>query len=220
MMNGNHVESQAGFTLMELLLAMVLSVIVITAMSAVFRSVVDSSVAVDAEMKLNQEGRVLVGIMQKDLSSMVISNSTSRSSKDDEAVDFNMSAGIISFGDTFMTFTTTNDLYSHKESLYPLNLVSYTLSESEGGCASLIRSSRKYSQLTGDWEENSLKLTDRIAAMRVELTGVDAGLTIDKKELLEAETVTVSFSLRAGDSVREFSMILPARPAVLAGSEK
>ncbi|GEM_PF-3864341 len=179
MRNEAHNNGQEGFTLLELLLAMVLSVVVITAMSVVFRSVIDSSIAVDSEVRVNQEGRGLLSILQKDLSSLVVSNST-KTDSDDSTMKFSMSTGEISAGDTFLIFTTTNDLYAQNATASPLNHVEYRFEEENSDLFSLVRSNREFAHMEGNWEPRELKISEKLKSMKIEVEGAGSGLTIGK----------------------------------------
>ncbi len=212
-------KGQKGFTLLELLLAMVLSVIVITAMSAVFRSVVDSSVAVDSEVRMNQEGRVLLSIMQKDLSSLVVTNSTKKN-QDESAMKFSISTGTVSAGDTFMSFTSTHDLYTSNSTACPLNLVEYRLKEEDGDYFSLIRSSRKFAHLSGNWETRELKISEKLKSMEIEVEGAGTGLTVTDQEILKAEFIQVVFSLQDAENIREYRLFVLVKPAFIELNEK
>ncbi|NDV24934.1 type II secretion system protein J [Desulfovibrio sp. JC022] len=219
MRNEAHNNGQEGFTLLELLLAMVLSVIVITAMSAVFRSVIDSSIAVDSEVLVNQEGRVLLSILQKDLSSLVVSNST-KTDSDDSTMNFSMSTGEISAGDTFLTFTTTNDLYAQNATASPLNHVEYKLEEEDEGLFSLVRSNREFAHLEGDWEPRELKISEKLKSVEIEVEEAGSGMTVGNEEILQAKSIEIVFSLLDVENVREYRLFVPVNPAIVELTEK
>ncbi|WP_027179368.1 PulJ/GspJ family protein [Maridesulfovibrio bastinii] len=210
-------NAQGGFTLLEILLAMVLSVIVITAMSGIFRSAVDSSIAVNSEVRMNQEGRVLISIMQKDLSSVALSDSKKIKS-DDSRLYFRMSVGEISTEDYFMTFATTNDVYSKNSDTYPINWVRYKLEKEENDLYSFYRINRQFAYLSGQWQVQSLKLADNIESFETKTSDEFSNLTVENNQLRSLKTIEISFSILENGRTKDYSLIVPVKPCILTHS--
>lgn len=212
-------NSQQGFTLLELLLAMVLSVIVITAMSAVFKSVVDSSAAIDSEVSLNQEGRVLLSIFQKDLSSVVLNNSTAES-PDSLRLQFRASTGIIPTGDAFMSFPSSNELYALNPTGCPLNYITYSIEDTDNGLYSLVRTSRKFAHLSGSWKTERIRLSKRLTDIRLEFNPPVGSFTVGTKEFLRAKSLKIEFTLKEKEKERHYMTFLALHPAIFSISPK
>lgn len=138
---------RAGFTLLEVLVAVALSAVAMMAVFTMFDTVTGLAVDVARNESAHYDNLAFEAVLFDDLRSLYLDEK-------DRAFRFDgNNAGLLDEESRVMSFATTASLASEREAP-PLSVqrVEYVLREREDGVRELVRRERPYCGLLGDWE--------------------------------------------------------------------
>lgn len=156
-------KKQDGFTLLELLIAMMLMAVIITALFALFSNVIDASQHARKRMKTDKSGRAILNILEDDLRYMLPDIKTT-------GLKFKANtSSSISDEQKLLSFATTSTLkFETKENDITLQYVTYSIQEQDNRTFKLIRIERPFPSVVGDFSELRYELAENVLECQFE----------------------------------------------------
>lgn len=156
-------DSQKGFTLLELLIAMMLMAVIITALFALFSNVIDASQHARKRMQTDKSGRAVLNILEDDLRYMLPDIKTT-------GLKFVANTQSSMFDEQkLLSFSTTSSLKFQKhENDLSLQYVTYSLQEQDDDTFKLIRTERPFPTVIGDFSELRYELVENVLECQFE----------------------------------------------------
>ncbi|MEZ6854280.1 type II secretion system protein GspJ [Halodesulfovibrio aestuarii] len=150
-------DRQAGFTLLELLIAMALMATIITTLFALFSNVLDASQHARKRMVYDQAGRTVLSIVEDDLRYMLPDMKT-------DGLQFDATLESEGFAErNLLGFATTSSLAFHaNDHVRTLQYVTYILKEQDNDLYTLIRTEHSNPTVTGDFTDLKYPLLEDI----------------------------------------------------------
>lgn len=148
---------QAGFTLLELLIAMTLMATIITTLFALFSNVIDASLHARKNMAYDQAGRTVLSILEDDFRYMLPDMKTNE-------LKFDATLESETFDEQdLLGFATTSSLafrtYDHARTL---QYVTYSLKKQDDDLLTLIRTERSNPTVKGDFNKLKYPLIENL----------------------------------------------------------
>lgn len=203
--------ARGGFTLIEVLLAMTLAAIIMAALFALFDNVSGVQKHVSRHFDRSRTMRVVFGVMEDDLRSMLPANDTTVLASVDNA----------GFGqDTSLFSMLTAASLRPGEQVPPLGLneVEYVL-RGDSGHRRLVRRERPHAGIRGDFEDTEVVLADDVA--RVEVGFFDSSYHEFRKDWDPSNlgttlpaAVRVRLTLGDANNQEEYELVIPLSPSL------
>lgn len=198
---------QKGFTLLELVIAIMLMAVILTALFALFSNVIDASLHARKMIATDQHGRAVLTILEDDLRYMLPDIRT-------DGLSFNAGTqSDIAREQKLLSFATTSSLrFQTHENDLSVQYVTYSLKEENDNTVKLIRTERPHPSIQGNFSELRYELIENVLACRFEYFNSDYNefqpeWGIEKTTIPKA--VRVRITLGSTDNPREYILTIP-----------
>ena len=200
-------QSSQGFTLIELLIAMMLMATIVTALFAIFTSVIDASTHARKEMGSDRAGRAVLNLLEDDFRHMKPDTTTA-------GLKFDANIEASSFDEEVLVgFATTSSLaFDAEKDPFSVQYVKYSLVKQKDGSKTLFRIEEQHPTLTGDFTTTRYELLSNVAGASI--TYYNSTYNEFQKEwgvenVTTPEAVKVKFVLGTGADTATYSLIIP-----------
>lgn len=209
-------HSQAGFTLLEVLIAVMLMAIIMTTLFAVFTHVLDAAQHARTRMKSDRIGRTILTIIAEDIryiQPQLVSDRLRFS------ISLSSDLNFLPEEKSVLSFPTTSTLkFTEHTPSCSLQYVTYSLVKNTSGAYSLFRTEQPFPSIHGTFTPLRYELTDTIRTCTFsyydrEDSEFRKEWNTKRQQLPEA--IHIEFSLGPSEIPFEYSMTMPMPKSTL-----
>ncbi|MCT4535748.1 prepilin-type N-terminal cleavage/methylation domain-containing protein [Halodesulfovibrio sp.] len=203
-------NAQAGFTLLEILIAMMLMATIITALFGLFTNVIDASQHARNRMDIDKIGRAVLSVVEEDFRYMS-ADAANSALKFDTTIDADETYAPEE--EAVMGFPTTSSLKLKKvENEFSLQYVTYTLLKDDDDRYTLYRIEKPYPTISDDFTELKYEIVSDM--LNCKFFYYDKEYNEFKEEWGVERTsppaaIKFEFSLGEKDNPHEYSLVIP-----------
>ena len=204
-MQKNTTNVDAGFTLLEVLIAMTLVATIVTALFGLFSNVIDATVHARTQMASDQAGRIILNVIEDDLRYMIVN------SKYDN-MKFNSSTDTASDEELLLGFASTSTLsFKEKSDHIGLQQIEYVL-QSADEHNQLVRKERPYPSISNSFEWKEYVLADNVVSCSVEYYDPDYNAFQENWDSLKTtlpRALRFTMNLDYKGTIKTYSLVVP-----------
>ncbi|OBQ46602.1 PulJ/GspJ family protein [Halodesulfovibrio spirochaetisodalis] len=209
-MNYTEQNSQSGFTLLEILIAMMLMATIITALFGLFTNVIDASEHARRRMDVDKIGRAVLNIVEEDLRYMRPDTSTDNL-KFDTTIDADDTYAPDE--EAIFGFATTSSLrLKEVDNEYTLQYVTYTLLKDDNDHYTLFRIEKPNPTISDDFAELKYEIVSNM--LNCKFSYYDGEFNEFKDEWGVEKTtlptaIKFEFTLGSKGTPHDYSLVIP-----------